>query len=272
MSALLAAIAAGTKPMIGMVQLKPLPGGSRYAGEPPAAVLEHARSEAIVLAEAGFPFLMVQNLGDLPVAKTVSAAQVAWMTRITGEVKHATGLPVGLNLLENDAEAMFAVASAAGADFVRIKVFTGAMLTPSGVESGQAFEAIRARTQWNAGDVAIFADVHDRTGVPLATAGLADDVRTAFAIGGADGIVLTGRSHDETLAFLATARASFADRPMLAGGGADAGNIAELTRLADGAIVSSALKSGNDLFGRIQADKARAFMTAARALAGPPPR
>ena len=60
---------------------------------------------------------------------------------------------------------MFAVASAAGADFVRIKVYVGAMMTPFGMESGQAFAAIRARNACDARDVAIFADVHDRTGV-----------------------------------------------------------------------------------------------------------
>ena len=53
-------------------------------------------------------------------------------------------------MLENDAEAMFAVASAAGADFVRIKIYVGAMVTPFGVETAQAFAAIRARTAWRA--------------------------------------------------------------------------------------------------------------------------
>ena len=38
---------------------------------------------------------------------------------------------------------MFAVATAAGADFVRIKVYIGAMVTPGGIETGRAFEAIR---------------------------------------------------------------------------------------------------------------------------------
>ena len=265
MSALLAAIAAGTKPMIGMIQIKALPGGSRYAGEPLAAIIEHALGEAQLLADAGFRFLMIQNLGDLPVARHASTVQVAWMTRITDEVRRAAALPVGLNLLENDVEAMFAVASAAGADFVRIKVFVGAMVTASGIEAGQAFEAIRARTNWNAGDVAIFADVHDRTGVPVASAGLADDIRSAFALGGADGIVLTGRSHTETMAFLTEARGIFPDRPILVGGGANVQTIAELTTLANGAIVSSALKTSNDLFGTLVAEKARAFITAATA-------
>jgi membrane complex biogenesis BtpA family protein len=263
MSELLAAIAAGAKPMIGMIQLRPLPGGSRYAGEPLVSLLAHALREAAVLTEAGFPFLMVQNLGDLPVARRASAVQVAWMTRIVAEVRRATERPVGLNLLENDAEAMFAIASAAGADFVRIKVYVGAMVSAAGIEDGQAFEAIRARTQWGANDVAIFADVHDRTAVPVATAGLVDDVRAAFALGAADGIVITGRTPAETTAWLAAARAAFPGRPMLVGGGAQAANIGELMTVADGAIVSSALKTAGDLFGELVPAQARAFMEAA---------
>ncbi len=262
MSDLLAAIAAGAKPMIGMIQLRALAGGSRYRDGSLDDVLQHAVEQGAILRPAGFDVLMLQNLGDLPVGGHASAVQIAWMTRIAYEIRRETRLPVGLNLLENDAAAMLAIASAADLDFVRIKVFVGAMLTPGGIESGRAFEAIRARTRWRADGIAIFADIHDRTSVPLATAGLADDLHTAFAIGGADGVVLTGRSHRETMDFLAVARAAFPDRPLLVGGGASAATIAEIAVLADGAIVSSALKSNGSLFGELEPQRARAFMAA----------
>jgi len=264
-SELLAAIAAGEKPMIGMIALRPLAGGSRYRGGPIEAVLADALAQADALRAAGFTMLMVQNLADLPVANGADVMQVAWMTRIAAEVRRACGCPLGLNLLENDATAMLAVASAAQLDFVRIKVYVSAMLTPAGIESGQAFAAIRARTLLGAERVAIFADLHDRTGVPLATAGLADDIRTAIAIGGADGIVLTGRSLDQTYAFLATARAAFATLPILVGGGVSAENVATIVERADGAIVGSALKRGGDLFGELDPQRARAFVIAAAA-------
>jgi membrane complex biogenesis BtpA family protein len=263
MSVVLDLIAAGAKPMIGMIQLKPLAGSSRYRGDSLESVLEHALAQSALLVDAGFPVLMVQNLGDLPVASSATANQIAWMTRITGDVRRASSRPVGLNLLENDVDAMFAVATAAGADFVRIKVYIGAMVTPSGVETGRAFEAIRARTTLRAEGIAIFADIHDRTGVPLASAGLADDIHAAVAIGGTDGIVLTGRSHAETLALLAVGRQSFPSLPILVGGGANTTTIAELTKLADGAIVSSALKAANTPFGELDVALARDFMRAA---------
>jgi membrane complex biogenesis BtpA family protein len=156
-SALLAAISAGVKPMIGMVSLRPLAGGSRFRDGSLTDVLRDACAQAEILSEAGFDLLMVQNLGDLPVGTRASAVQVAWMTRIANEVRLRSRLPVGLNLLESDVEAMFAVASAAELDFVRVKVFVGASLTPAGIEVGRAFEAQRARTSWRADEVAIFA-------------------------------------------------------------------------------------------------------------------
>jgi len=265
MSDVLAAIAAGTKPMIGMIQLRPLAGSSRHRDESIDDVLASALAEAAILRDAGFDALMVQNLGDLPVARSVTGAQVAWMTRIAGEIRRATNLPLGLNFLENDAEAMFAVATATEIDFVRVKVYVGAVVTPAGVESGQAFEAIRARTTWRADRVAIFADVHDRTGMPVASAGLPEDLRATFAIGGADGVVLTGRTHNETLDFISTARTEVPGRPILVGGGASLATIGDLISVIDGAIVSSALKTGRSLFGQLDPERARAFIERANA-------
>jgi len=264
MSELLAFIRAGRKPVIGMVQLGPLPGGSRYRGATIAEVLDPALADAELLARNGVDVLMVQNLGDVPTAMHATPVQIAWMTRVTAEIRGKFGLPVGLNMLENDAAAMFAVASAAGADFVRIKVYVGAMMTPFGFETGQAHAAIKARTSWAADNVAIFADVHDRTGTPVGTSGLAEDIEFALRLGLADGLVLTGKSYAETLQFIGVARKYSAGVPILVGGGVNAANFAEVAKVADGAIVSSSLKDSGSATGRFDPAKVRDFMSAAR--------
>ena len=82
---------------------------------------------------------------------------------------------------------------------MRIKVYVGAMMTPFGLETAQAFAAIKARNACDAAHVAIFADVHDRTGNPVASGGFAEDVDFAVRLGGADGLVLTGKTYAETL-------------------------------------------------------------------------
>jgi membrane complex biogenesis BtpA family protein len=264
MSELVSLIRSGGKPVIGMVQLGPLPGSSQYKGGRIDGTLSEALKEAETLSNNGVDVLMVQNLGDLPVDARATSSQVAWMTRIATEIRSRFPEPVGLNLLENDAEAMFAVASAARADFVRIKVYVGAMMTPFGMESGQAFAAIRARNACDAGDIAIFADVHDRTGAPIASGGFAEDIEHAIRLGGADGLVLTGKSYEETLQFIDVARKRVGPAPIVVGGGVNAKNFAEVARTADAVIVSSSLKDSNDAFGRLAPEKVQTFMEEVR--------
>lgn len=264
MSVLLELLRSGRKPVVGMVQLAALPGGSRYRGASMGDVLADAVAEAEILAGNGVDALMVQNLGDIPVDTRVSTVQVAWMTRVVAEIATRVRQPVGLNMLENDAEAMFAVASAAVADFVRIKIYAGAMVTPFGIETAQCHAAIKARTAWRADPVAILADVHDRTGMPLVANSFESDLDAAVRLGAADALVLTGRTFEETHRFIATARQVVGATPILVGGGVTDANVPEINKIADGTIVSSSLKGSQTAFGRFDPAKVQAFMTAAR--------
>ncbi len=264
MSKLLSLIAGGARPVVGMVQLPPLPGGANYRGESIDSVLEVGLSEARILAENGVDALLLQNLGDIPVATSASITQVAWMTRVASEIAHIADIPIGLNLLENDAAAMLAVGSAVGADFVRIKIYVGGMMTPFGVELGQAHTAIKMRNQLGAADIAIFADVHDRTGTPIATGGFEEDVEFAVRLGMADGLVITGKSYPETLDMITRARRKYPEIPILAGGGVAAHNFAEVVVSANGAIVSTSLKASGSAVGRFVPEKVQEFMATAR--------
>ena len=85
-----------------------------------------------------------------------------------------------------------------------------------------------------------------------------------MGLGGADGVVLTGKSYGETLELIAVARKRHAEAPILVGRGVNAGNIAEVMRVADGVIVSSALKDSGGPFGRFAPAKVSAFMEEAR--------
>jgi predicted TIM-barrel enzyme len=243
MDTLLSAIRAGKKPVVGMVQLEPLATGARYRGGGFSRVLDAALSEAEILSDNGIDALMIQNLGDIPVALEATREQVAWMTRIASEVRARFPRPVGLNLL---------------------KIYVGAMMTPFGVETGKAHEAIKARNAVGAEGVAIFADVHDRTGTPIASGGFLEDVEFAVRLGGADGLVLTGKSFPETLALVRSARTKWSVTPILVGGGVDKDNFHEVTAIADGAIVSTSLKGSGSAVGSFVPDKVEAFMASAR--------
>ena len=104
------------KPFIGMVHLLPLPGSPRYGGDL-GPVLDRALRDARTLAEGGADGLIVENFGDVPFHKYVEAHTVAAMTLAVSEVVRAVEIPVGVNVLRNDAKAALAIAAVTGARF-----------------------------------------------------------------------------------------------------------------------------------------------------------
>lgn len=175
-------------------------------------------------------------------------------------------LRLGIIVEAHDGTAPIAVAHACGADFVRIKVFAGAMLKSSGVQQACGIEAVQYRTAIGA-DVAIFADCHDRTGHPLAPVPVGTVVGWACRTG-ADAIILTGMNYAQSLEYLDLGRSIVGDRPLLIGGSVTADNIREVLQHADGAVVSSSLMLDKPLPGspiHWDADKIRRFMDAVRA-------
>jgi predicted TIM-barrel enzyme len=70
-----------------------------------------------------------------------------------------------------------------------------------------------------------------------ASGGFAEDLDYAIRLGGADGLVLTGKSYQQTLEFVQVARRQLGDIPILVGGGVTAKNFAEAVSLADGEVV-----------------------------------
>lgn len=266
MSKILERMQAGEKISIGMVQLTALPGGSTYTGESLKAMIVAAIDEAKALEKAGFDSIMIQNLGDLPVSHRVSAPQLAWASRIVFEVANNVSIPIGLNFMENDAEAMLSLASAAALDFIRLKVFIGVMVTPFGLVEGCAHDANKARNLLNATNIAMFADVHDRTGINLGGRDIDPDIREAIDLGHADGLVLTGKDYDESMRFIGASKKKFPQVPVVLGGSCNEDNLAQTLRLADGVIISSALKDTNSAFGKINPEKAKRFMELFRKL------
>lgn len=266
MSRLLELLRGSRYPMIGMVQLPPLPGGSTYQGAQLTSIIDVALEEADLLNQAGLDALMIQNLGDIPVTHKVSPTQLTWMTRVASEVVAQCQIPVGLNFMENDAEAAIACASAVDLDFVRIKVFVGVMVTPFGLMNGVAHAVHKVRNLLDAQNVAILADVHDRTGINLGGRDIEEDIREAVDLGGADALVLTAPTYDKSLQYLRAGKKRVPDTPLVLGGGTNESNIGDVLALADGAIVSSSLKDSGNAFGKVDLAKARRFMAEVRAI------
>jgi membrane complex biogenesis BtpA family protein len=231
--------------LIGVVHLVPTPGSPR--GMPMAALLARARTDARALSSGGCHALIVENFGDAPFHKErVPAETVAALALALDAVRDAAGeLPVGVNVLRNDARAALGLCAATGAAFLRVNVHTGAMLTDQGIVEGRAAETLRERVRL-CPRAAILADVHVKHAAVLGAETLEDAAADAWERGGADALIVSGRGTGRApdVERIARVRRAVPRARILVGSGLDASNAAALLEHADGAIVGSAFERG----------------------------
>ena len=250
-------------PAIGVVHLLPLPTSARWQGDLQAAIAR-AEQEATALASGGAHGIIVENFFDAPFPKSkVDPAVVSAMTLIVQRLKHLVTLPIGINVLRNDARSALAIAACTGASFIRVNVLTGVMATDQGLIEGEAHDILRYRRELGS-DVKILADVLVKHASPLGSPNLTTSVEDTIHRGLADGVILSGwatgrppRTED-----LELARAAAGDTPVFVGSGANWDNVGELVRHVDGVIVSSSLKRKGKIEEPVDPIRVRQFVTA----------
>ena len=251
-----------------MVHLESLPGAPNYAGSRDAieaAMLRDARR----LEAGGVDALLVENFGDAPFfAESVPKHVVASMTALLGELRHHTELPIGVNVLRNDAEAALGIAGAVDASFVRVNVHLGERVTDQGSVTGRAAETVRLRDRLDA-DVAILADVDVKHSAPVAERPVREEVPELIERGMADGLIVsgpaTGRETDmRYLEAVVEARDQVeSDVPVFVGSGVTAETVAETLGVADGVIVGTAFKEDGETTAQVAEERVRAVVEAA---------
>ena len=257
------------KPVVGMVHLPPLPGAPRFDGDF-ERVRETALRDARRLEAGGADALMLENFGDAPFYPDDAPKHVvASMTRAAAEIRDAADLPMGVNVLRNDAEAALSVAAAAGAEFVRVNVHVGARVTDQGVVEGEAHETMRLRDRLDS-DVAVLADLDVKHSAPLAERPLdAEAVAEPIERGLAEGVVVSGAgtghevASDHLSAVAAARDEADLDAPVFVGSGTTAGNVADLLGIADGVIVGTALKEGGETTNPVDEERVAKLVSAA---------
>lgn len=230
-------------PIIGVVHLLPLPTSPRWGGSL-KAVIDRAEQEATALASGGVDGIIVENFFDAPFAKdAVDPAVVSAMSLVVQQLKSLVTLPLGLNVLRNDAQSAMAIASCVQAQFIRVNVLTGVMATDQGLIEGQAHQLLRYRRELGS-DVKILADVLVKHARPLGSPNLTTAVQETIERGLADGVILSGwaTGSPPSLEDLELASAAANGTPVFIGSGASWENIPQLIQAADGVIVSSSLK------------------------------
>lgn len=248
-----------------MVHLGPLPGAPRFAGDLDK-VLEQAVEDALILREAGFDALLVENYGDAPYfADDVPKVTVAAVARAVATIRAAVDLPLGVNVLRNDASAALAVAAATGAEFIRVNVLSGVMFADQGPLHGRAAEVARLRATL-APQVEILADVFVKHAVPPGGLTIEQAAADIFERGGADALVITGPATGRApeSSWLTKVRRAVPEAPVLVGSGVTKDTVKRLLESADGVIVGTDLKQGGRTGNPVDPQRARAFVRAAR--------
>jgi membrane complex biogenesis BtpA family protein len=258
-------------PVIGMVHLAPLPGSPGWNGDW-GALRRAALADAEALAAGGAGAVLVENFGDVPFFPTaVPVATVAAMaTLVRAITDRHPGLPVGVNVLRNDAEAALAVAAAGGAAFIRVNVHIGTTVTDQGLISGRAHRTLRRRRELGL-EVGILADLRVKHGTPLTDRPLGQEAEELRERGLADGIILTGAATGACadLEQFRTVRAVLGECPLLAGSGVTSANVTRFAPWADGYIVGTGLQETNrGRAGTVRVDRVTALVEAVVAANG----
>lgn len=245
--------------LLGVVHLPALP-GSPLGNAPLAEVLNHAVADATALMQGGADGLIVENLGDRPyAAETVDPWTVAHMTRIATALRDVVGDgALGINILRNDPIAALSVASAVDADFIRVNVHTGAMVTDQGVITGRARETIALKRQLGS-RARIAADIAVKHASPLGELDLPQTARDTFLRACADALIITGSGTGQPIdvARIDTVRAAVPDAPLWAGSGVTPDTLPALASRCDTLIVGTWLHCDAKLDAPVDVERVR---------------
>ena len=249
--------------LIGVVHLAPLPGSPRFRGDM-KSILERAVADAVAYGKGGASAVFIENFGDVPfTAGTVAPETIAAMACAGAAVRAAISLPVGFNVLRNDARAALGLAAACGGSFIRVNVHTGAMLTDQGIIQGNAYETARVRQQL-CPQTQIFADVHVKHAIPLGNESLSAAARDAWERGAADALIVSGAGTGlpALAADVEVVRGICPDAPILIGSGLTVENVREFLPWINGAIVGSSLKKNGRIGNPVDAARVKALVRA----------
>jgi uncharacterized protein len=263
------ALFGGTKPVIAMVHLAPMPGTPLYDAEGGVeAIVEAARRDLKALQDADVDAVMFGNENDRPYELKVDTASTATMAFVIGQLRKEIQKPFGVNVLW-DPMASVALATATGASFMR-EILTGTYASDMGPWTPNAGKAMRYRDRLNRSDLVMLANVSAEFAYSLDRRDLADRARSAVFSSIPDAILVSGAITGEAaeMADLVAVKKVLPDTPVLANTGVKHSTIADVFKVADGCIVGSSLKVDGDTWKAVDAARAAEFMRLAKAARG----
>ncbi len=250
------------KPIIGMIHVHALPGTPKYTGDV-NSIIKKAVDEAVLYRDNGIDVLMIENMHDIPyLNRNVGPEVITLMSIVLYEVKKASGLPTGIQILAGANKAAMAAALAAGADFIRAEGFVFAHVADEGMFDSDAGELLRYRRQIGAEKILVFTDIKKKHSSHAITADI-DIVDTAHAAEYflSDGVIITGSSTGKkpSLEEIKSVKKEV-NIPVLAGSGITMENVDEYMRFCDALIIGSYFKEGGKWENPVEAIRVNQFM------------
>lgn len=232
------------KPIIGMIHVGALPGTPAFKGSMTRIIVK-ACTEAEIYSKSGVDGIIIENMHDTPFMKgDVGHEITSAMTILAHEVKSASRLPCGIQILAGANKASLAVAQAAGAEFIRAEAFIFAHIADEGLIEASAGELLRYRKQIGAEEILIFADIKKKHSSHSITSDIPiEETAMAAEFFRADGVIVTGIKTGSPAVpdELKLVRKSVG-LPVLVGSGITKENVADFIHAADGLIVGSYFK------------------------------
>ena len=233
------------KTLIGMIHLPPTMSYKDWPGMD--GFIAKAVEDLMALEKAGFDGALIENDEDTPCQVLGMPDVIVPMTLVCQELRRASSISLGVEVLLNDPKASLSIAKVCNLDFIRTDYFVDRMtregygefaIDPEGV--------IEYREQIGASNIKILADLQVKYAQMVDPRPLGLSAQEALSRG-ADGVVVTG-SKTGTQPLLEdlseVAKVIDGEIPVLVGSGFTRDNAQTLLEFADGGIVGSSIKSG----------------------------
>lgn len=238
-------------PIIGGVHFSPLPGYKEF--DSLERVYDQALYDTKALERGGAHGVIFENNYDIPHKITDVGEQTEQaMIQLIKQLKQNTSLPIGISVLFNDYKTALRIAKEVGASFIRVPVFVDHVKTSYGEVIGNPEDVIAYRREIGADNVLLFTDIHVKHSEILNSETIQQSARNAVTAG-SDGLIITGKWTGDApdIGELKRVRKVVGDFPIILGSGVSGENISSLFQTADGAIVSTSLKEGNEKEGEV---------------------
>jgi hypothetical protein len=233
------------KPILGMIHVGALP-GTPASSLSLAEITAQAVAEAVIYRDGGLNGIILENMHDVPYLRgAVGPEIVAALAVIGHEVKSASRLPTGIQVLAGANRDAMAIAHAAQLDFIRAEGFVFAHVADEGLIQSSAAELLRYRKMIGAERVQVWADVKKKHSSHAITADISlGATAEAVEFMRGDAVIVTGSvTGDAPKPADVQEVKTHCRLPVLLGSGINDRNIAAFYAAADGFIIGSFFKA-----------------------------